>query len=139
MGQKRGQHIFEVGELVLPHPVIFHLYKDINDVKEFGIILEIINPKHPRNDYRKVRVFWQQQMREETYYAHLLFHLHHEEAIENLNKEWHKALGTISFGEMKARQLGPSTFVDELILKNKLENLIDIDKIPLKNPFRKYY
>lgn len=133
MAQKKGLHIFRVGDLVLPHPIIFHLYRDIED-GELGIVVKTIAPNHPTKDYRKVRIFWQQQMREETYYAHLLFHLHHEDQVETLKKKWHDAVHTISFTEMKQRSQGASTYVREQILKEKLKDLIDNDRIPFENP-----
>jgi hypothetical protein len=89
MGDKKGHHIFEIGELVLPHPIMCYFWKDI-DENDMGIVVEKINPTHPTKDFRKVKVFWQIKGVEDVYYSHLFYHLHNEEALKELREKWYK-------------------------------------------------
>jgi hypothetical protein len=125
MAQRKGQHIFEVGDLVYPHPIIAFLYKDV-EYAEFGIVLKKIPPSHPIKDYRKVIVFWQNAMKEETYYAHMLFHLHHEERLRNIWNQWAEAAKVLKDSN---RQIG-ATHLQYLNQKG----LIDAEKFPHYNP-----
>lgn len=122
MGEKKGQHIFYPGDLVLPHPIIAYMYGDVHD-GEYGIVLKNIAPSHPSKDFRKVVIFWQEQMREETYYSHLLFHLHHEEQLKQIWEQWYEV-----FNNLKQRQIGASNMAAFSILQ------LDHKKYPHYNP-----
>lgn len=128
MTRIKSTHFFEIGELVIPHPIIHFAYKDIEKM-EFGIVVKRINPKHPVNDYRKVRVFWQKQMREETYYAHQLFHLHHEEQVDRLYELWESKKAALNV-------LSSKPPFSHHQIQWSLENLGDIinERFPINNP-----
>ena len=86
MSRKKGLHIFEVGELVLPHPVIY-LHFNEAEKGDIGIITKIVPPeKH--DSPRLVQVYWQIKCMEGLFNSELVFHLHHEEIVELKNKEW---------------------------------------------------
>lgn len=87
MAGKKGLHIFDVGDLVLPHPLITLVYED-TVVGDMGIVLKRYPPEHPTKDMRKVKVFWQQKMIEKTYYAHIIYHLHHDETVQSITDHW---------------------------------------------------
>lgn len=87
MTDKKGQHIFKLGDMVFPHPILYLQWKEISE-DEVGIVTEIINPVHPTKDERKVRVFWQQKQVEGVYAARRLFHTHQTEQIEVVARKW---------------------------------------------------
>lgn len=91
MTNKKGLHIFEKGELVIPHPIIYLVYKDIEE-GDYGIVVDVIKQSHPLRDFRKVKVYWQRSMEEETYYAHMVYHLHHEYVVEEITQTWKEEL-----------------------------------------------
>src|SRR5690349_19220914 len=131
MSRIKSRHYFEIGELVIAHPIIPLFYKDI-ERGDFGIVLERYPPKHPTNDYRKVRIFWQKSMKDETYYAHHLYHLHHEEEIEKIYDEWVEKLNTIRNSDlMKYRSMGASSHYQNMQILEKLG--VSIDRFPLDN------
>lgn len=122
MARAKGHHIFEIGELVIPHPIVYLVYKDIEE-DDFGIVVKKIPPTHPLNDWRKVKIFWQKASKYETYYAHHVFHLHHQEKHDELKEIWKREVEKV-LNSTSSLRMG---------IAANLRNFLS-DKYPYSNP-----
>ena len=108
MTKRKGLHIFNPGDFVLPHPVISLFYKEAKK-DDIGIVLRMINSTHNK-DFRKIQVFWQLMGEEGIYDADLIFHMHHDYIINEKMEEWEKLASTtknILNNEFKYHQMIP--------------------------------
>jgi len=83
MSRKKGLHIFEPGDMVIPHPIISILWKDIEE-GDLGLVLKSHKQLHPQKGERSSTIFWIFAQKEIRYSNNILFHLHHEERVQKI-------------------------------------------------------
>ncbi len=106
MAPKKGLHIYDIGELVMPHPLLYFVWNDV-DRDDVGIVVE--TKQAQSNKFKRtVKVFWQQAQKECIYENQWVYHLRHEENRDKEEKRW-IGIQNVKIYMSKLRQVGITT------------------------------
>jgi hypothetical protein len=92
MSRRKGQHYFEKGNIIIPHPLVYMLWSEIHD-NEFGLVLNtdlkpLDNSKKPLFDAHKAtKVYWISSGTTSILPAYAVYHQHQTYLVNNIKQK----------------------------------------------------